>query len=200
MKIEERVKDSNKHLNGVGIILVDAQESLLSGINKKDDLIDALLLLIQSTKILDVPLVITEQVPDKLGGTSAILSAHLSDNNRIAKSTFSIFGSDEFVSQINEININHLILSGIETSICIYLSAIDALKAGYDVTILSDCVGARRAEDESVVIKKLESSGCHIIPLESFLYGYLGTAEHPKFRPISKLVRDRVSNRQDYSQ
>jgi hypothetical protein len=50
------------------------------------------------------------------------------------------------------------------------------------------------------VIKKLESSGCHIIPLESFLYGYLGTAEHPKFRPISKLVRDRVSNRQDYSQ
>ena len=67
------------------------------------------------------------------------------------------------------------------------------MKAGYDVTILSDCVGARRTEDGSVALKKLESSGCHIIPLESFLYGYLGTAEHPDFRVISKLVRNRVN-------
>ncbi|MBT3668069.1 MAG: isochorismatase family protein [Opitutae bacterium] len=193
MKIEERIKDSKKHLNGVGIILIDAQESLISGINNKDDLIDALLLLIQSIKILKIPLIITEQVPEKLGDTSEILSTHLSDHNRIPKATFSIFGSDQFTNQLNELNINHLILTGIETSICIYLSAIDALKAGYDVTILSDCVGARRTEDGSVALKKLESSGCHIIPLESFLYGYLGTAEHPDFRVISKLVRNRVN-------
>ena len=48
MKIEERIKDSQNQFNGVGVILIDAQESLLSGIVKKDDLIDALLLLIQS--------------------------------------------------------------------------------------------------------------------------------------------------------
>jgi hypothetical protein len=52
MKIEERIKDSQNQLNGVGIVLIDAQESLLSGIDKKDDLIDALLLLVQSVKIL----------------------------------------------------------------------------------------------------------------------------------------------------
>ena len=101
MKIEERIKDSKKHLNGVGIILIDAQESLISGINNKDDLIDALLLLIQSIKILKIPLIITEQVPEKLGDTSEILSTHLSDHNRIPKATFSIFGSDQFTNQLN---------------------------------------------------------------------------------------------------
>jgi nicotinamidase-related amidase len=194
MKIEERIKDSQNQLNGVGIVLIDAQESLLSGIDKKDDLIDALLLLVQSVKILKLPLIVTEQVPNKLGKTSEIISAHLNSNKTISKSAFSIFGSVDFTNHLKELNINHLILTGIETSICIYLSAIDALKAGYEVTILSDCVGARRTGDERVALTKLESSGCHVIPLESFLYGYLGTAEHPEFRLISKLVRDRVSS------
>jgi nicotinamidase-related amidase len=194
MKIEERIKDSQNQLNGVGIVLIDAQESLLSGIDKKDDLIDALLLLVQSVKILKLPLIVTEQVPNKLGKTSEIISAHLNSNKTISKSAFSIFGSVDFTNHLKELNINHLILTGIETSICIYLSAIDALKAGYEVTILSDCVGARRTGDERVALTKLESSGCHVIPLESFLYGYLGTAEHPEFRLISKLVRDRVGS------
>tara|TARA_B110000003_G_scaffold265417_1_gene291217 strand:+ start:1142 stop:1726 length:585 start_codon:yes stop_codon:yes gene_type:complete len=194
MKIEERIKDSQNQLNGIGIILIDAQESLLSGIDKKDDLIDALLLLVQSVKILKLPLIVTEQVPNKLGKTSENISAHLNSNKTISKSAFSIFGSVECTTHLKELNINHLILTGIETSICIYLSAIDALKAGYEVTILSDCVGARRTDDERVALTKLESSGCHVIPLESFLYGYLGTAEHPEFRLISKLVRDRVSS------
>jgi nicotinamidase-related amidase len=194
MKIEERIKDSQNQLNGVGIVLIDAQESLLSGIDKKDDLIDALLLLVQSVKILKLPLIVTEQVPNKLGKTSEIISAHLNSNKTISKSAFSIFGSVDFTNHLKELNINHLILTGIETSICIYLSAIDALKAGYEVTILSDCVGARRTGDERVALTKLESSGCHVIPLESFLYGYLGTAEHSEFRLISKLVRDRVGS------
>ena len=194
MKIEERIKDSKNQFNGVGVVLIDAQETLLSGIGKKDDLVDALLLLIQSIKILKLPLIVTEQVPDKLGGTAEIISAHFINNNPISKSAFSIFGSVEFRTHLKELNINHLILTGIETSICIYLSAIDALKAGYEVTILSDCVGARRRKDERVVLTKLESSGCHVIPLESFLYGYLGTAEHPDFRLISKLVRVRVNS------
>jgi len=192
MKIEARIKDSKNQTIGVGIILIDAQESLLSGIDNKDDLVDALLLLIQSIKILKLPLIVTEQVPEKLGGTAEIICAHLNDNKLISKSAFSIFGSDECTNHLKELSINHLILTGIETSICVYLSAIDALKAGYEVTILSDCVGSRRTGDETVVLTKLESCGCHVIPLETFLYGFLGTAEHPDFRLISKLVRDRV--------
>ena len=194
MKIEERIKNSNKPLSGVEIVLIDMQENLIQGILNKDELIDSLLLLIQSIKIFKLPLIVTEQVPEKLGPTLGVLSSQFPNENPIAKNSFSIFGSSEFCDHLNNNSISHLILSGIETPICVYLSAIDALKEGYEVTILSDCVGSRRTEDERVIFRKLENAGCHILPLESFLYGCLGNAEHSDFREISKLVRDRIKS------
>ena len=191
MKIEEGIEEIKNEPRGLGLILVDAQESLLKGIQKKDELISALLVLLQSAKLFNLPLFVTEQVPDKLGSTAEKLMPHLLDTNRITKNSFSVFGADDFKHDLLDHDLTHLLIVGIETPICIYLSAIDARKAGYEVTILSDCVGARRTEDESVVLEKLEKAGCHILPLESFLYGYMGTAEHPSFRQISKLVRER---------
>ena len=191
MKIEERIEEIKNEPGGLGLILVDAQENLLKGIQKKDDLISSIIILLQSVKLFNLPLFITEQVPDKLGPTDEKLMPYLLDTNRIAKSSFSIFGNDELRNELIDNDLSHLLIAGIETPICIYLSAIDARKAGYEVTILSDCVGGRRTEDESVIFEKLENAGCHILPLESFLYGYMGTAEHPSFRKISKLVRER---------
>ena len=47
-------------------------------------------------------------------------------------------------------------------------------------------------KDERVAIDKLKDAGCHIIPMESFLYGFMTTSEHPSFREVSKLVRERI--------
>ena len=143
MKIEPNIVQSTEKADQVAVMLIDVQQSLLKGIDNRNELLDALNILIQSTKIFNLPFIITEQVPQKLGITSRSLL--LSNDIRIAKSSFSIFGCEEIKKYISEQKISHLILSGIETPICIYLSAIDALKAGVEVTILSDCVGARRA-------------------------------------------------------
>ena len=51
---------------------------------------------------------------------------------------------------------------------------------------------SRRMKDERVAIDKLKDAGCHIIPMESFLYGFMTTSEHPSFREVSKLVRERI--------
>jgi nicotinamidase-related amidase len=191
MKIEVEDKELNSHTNRLAVMLIDVQESLLTGIKNKNELLNALNILIQSTNFFNLPLFVTEQVPNKLGPTAQSLVAELSNIQSIAKSSFSIFGCAEIREKLFNKKISHLILAGIETPICIYLSAIDALKSGLEVTILSDCIGARRTDDESIVLSKLQHAGCHILPLESFLYGYMGTAEHPSFREISKLIRNR---------
>lgn len=190
MKIEDRKKPPTLSNGNIAVILIDVQDSLIAGIKKKDLLIDALNVLIKSSEIFNLPILLTEQVPHKLGGTSSSLLLS-SDITRIDKNSFSIFGSEGVQQYLSEQKVSHLILSGVETSICVYLSAIDAIKAGLEVTILSDCIGARRTEDESVVLAKLQNAGCHILPMESFLYGYMGTAAHPNFREISKLISNR---------
>ena len=191
MKIESGKQSLYNEGSTFGFVLIDAQDSILAKIQKKGSFLQSIIIVIQASRIFNLPLLVTEQVPHKLGKTSKSLLPYLEGINRFAKSTFSIFGSSKFVAHLETLKIRHLILLGVETPICVYLSAIEALKAGYEVTILSDCVGARRRNDEEVALFKLERAGCHIIPLESFLYGYLKTSEHPHFREISKLISDR---------
>ena len=191
MKIEPNIVQSTEKADQVAVMLIDVQQSLLKGIDNRNELLDALNILIRSTKILDLPLLVTEQVPQKLGPTDPALLSITSAIQPVAKTSFSIFGCAEIREKLEKEKIVHLILSGLETPICIYLSAIDALKAGIEVTILSDCIGARRAIDAAVTLTKLQNAGCHVIPLESFLFGYLGSSEHSQFKGISNLVRNR---------
>jgi nicotinamidase-related amidase len=170
---------------------VDLQERLLSGIHNKKQLLNSVRLLIQSAKLFEINIVLTEQVPEKLGNTDHSLSELLPSSNVVAKKSFSVFGNDMFKNNLKSANINHIVLCGIETSICIYLSAIDARKAGMEVTILYDCVGGRRDDDSKITLEKLELAGCHVMPLESFLYGLMGNTDCPHFKEISKLVKER---------
>ena len=191
MKIDTTENLSSQNPSNIAVILVDMQEKLLQGISTRNDLLKSVKILIQSADLFGIPSILTEQVPDKLGCTDTSLQAMLNEPTVISKSSFSVFGSDEFKNTINKKDISHIILAGVETSICIYLSAIDALKYGINVTVLYDCVGARRDCDAQVALQKLEHAGCHIVPLESFLYGYLENADHPNFKDVTKLIRNR---------
>lgn len=191
MKIDMTENLTSQYPSKIGIVLVDMQEKLLQGISLKNDLLKSVKILIQSADFFGIPLLVTEQSPDKLGSTDKSLQSVASELSIVVKNSFSVFGSDEFKNNINSKDISHIILAGVETSICIYLSALDALKYGINVTILYDCVGARRESDAQIALKKLEHAGCHIVPLESFLYGYIGNTEHPNFKDVTNLIRNR---------
>ena len=182
---------TSQYPSKIGIVLVDMQEKLLQGISLKNDLLKSVKILIQSADFFGIPLLVTEQSPDKLGSTDKSLHSVITEPTILAKKSFSVFGCDEFRNTINNKDISHIILAGVETSICIYLSALDALKCGINVTVLYDCVGARRDSDARIALKKLEHAGCHIVALESFLYGYIESTDHPSFKEVTKLVRNR---------
>jgi nicotinamidase-related amidase len=80
-------------------------------------------------------------------------------------------------------------LLGIETSICIYQTAIQALGDDIGVTLLSDCISERRAEDREPVLKQLLSMDAHVLPAETIFYSLLGSAAHPQFRAFTELVK-----------
>jgi nicotinamidase-related amidase len=191
MKIVTTEDPPHQNSSKIAVVIIDMQEKLLQEISLKYDLLKSVEILIQSADLFGIPIVITEQAPNKLGGTDKSLYARVTKPTILAKKSFSVFGCDEFRNTINTKDISHIILAGLETSICIYLSALDALKCGINVTVLYDCVGARRDSDARIALKKLEHAGCHIVALESFLYGYIENTDHPNFKEVTKLVRDR---------
>ena len=53
------------------IVIMDLQERLLPSIQNKDNLVDSNKILIQASALLELPIVVTEQVPEKLDHTIA---------------------------------------------------------------------------------------------------------------------------------
>jgi hypothetical protein len=138
---------------------------------------------------LGLPVVFTEQVPDKLGHTAEDLLALAADPVVFGKQAFSALGDAAIVKHLKAAGTNQLLITGLETPICVYQTARDALAAGFQVTLLSDCLGARRKDDADTVLSQLRHAGCMVLPAETVFYSLLGGAKHPWFRDFTKLVK-----------
>ncbi len=186
-------KNENRYsFECVSGLVLDMQSRLLNGIAEKDDLVDAVSIFCKAMNLFEIRTVITEQFPSKLGETCGEISSLCGDSPKFSKKTFSAFGESSFASWVEQEKIEHLIITGIETPICVYLSAVDAIKQGLEVTVLTDCIGARRRRDAQQCLGQLESLGCHLLPLETLLYSLLSSSDHAVFRSISELVRSRT--------
>ena len=140
---------------------------------------------------LGMPLAFTEQVPDKLGGTEPALLEIAGSPLALAKDTFSALapGSPVRRAMTEGRHIEHLIVCGVETPVCVFLTVVDALQAGTPVTVLSDCVGARREADARTCLEALARAGAHVLPAETVFYSILGGSSHPFFRAYTGLVK-----------
>lgn len=139
---------------------------------------------------LGLPIVFTEQVPEKLGPTAPALRALAPDSPALGKQTFSALADDAIHNLIiADTDAQHLLLCGVETSVCVYQTAIAALARDLEVTILSDCVGARRPDDARACLEALARSGAHILPAETVFYALLHDTRHPFFKAYTQLVK-----------
>jgi nicotinamidase-related amidase len=137
-----------------------------------------------------VPVAFTEQVPQKLGPTIPELLELAPQASVWSKKTFSAL-ADEGVRDalLRQRDVQHILLCGIETPVCIYQTAIAALADGLQVTVLSDAIGARRAEDARTCLSALARSGAHVLPSETVFYSLLRDVGHPFFRGYTQLVK-----------
>ncbi len=174
---------------GVALLIVDIQESFMSVIDSADKLLQRCCFATESARLLGMPIVFTEQVPDKLGPRHPRLAKLAPNATVFPKTAFSCFKADNFKKYLQDQEIEHLLIGGLETPICIYQTVIEALEQDFDVTLLTDCIGCRRPEDGESILKFLNEETCHKVPSETVFYSILGDANHPQFRLFSALVK-----------
>lgn len=139
---------------------------------------------------LGLPIGFTEQVPQKLGATAPSLLALGPRAPVWGKQAFSALGDAEIRKALLETRaVRHLLICGIETPICVYQTAVAALADEVLVTVLSDCVGARRADDAADCLNALARHGAHVLPSETVFYSLLRDTTHPYFRDFTRLVK-----------
>ena len=178
------------HAHGTLVLCIDMQPVFVRAIADGPRVQRRCEFAVAAANGLGLPVVFTEQVPQKLGGTAPELLADAFGAPVFGKSTFSALADDGIRDAlIRDRGVEHLLLCGVETSVCVYQTAIDALAAKLHVTILSDAVGARRGGDADVCLDALIRAGAHVLPSETVFYALLHDVKHPFFKAYTELVK-----------
>lgn len=180
----------DEEMNSV-LVLVDVQTRLNDVMYNKDELIPQLEKLLKGMELLDIPVLWLEQYPKGLGTTVDSLKELLKARgySPIAKNTFSACGNDEFLDALEALDVEHIMVAGMESHICVYQTARDLLADEFDVDVIVDCVASRTSENKQIGINRMVDCGAGVTSLETVLFELLESADHPKFKEISRLIK-----------
>lgn len=183
------VAQKDKVLANTALLVVDMQSTILSMVPYYQKIIHRTAFAVEVANLFELPIVFTEQRPEKLQPTCSKLSNLANDFNRFSKSTFSALQVPDVANFVNKNGIRQFIIAGIETPICIYQTVLDCLAQNITATLLSDCLGARRIEDAAVAKNALIRKGAHYLPSETVFYSALSDSLHPLFKAYNELVK-----------
>lgn len=177
------------------LVVVDIQERLLPVIENRDAVTFNASRLLRGAAALDVPMIVTEQYPKGLGPTVPELKKVLPPTVPVyEKKTFSICAAPAIYEAVAKSSASKIVLCGMETHICVLQSALDLLAMGREVVLVTDAVGSRFENDRRTALRSVDSVGVTLATTESVLFQWCHTAEHPAFKTISALARERVED------
>ena len=171
------------------LVIIDVQGKLAQLVDGKEMLISNLTRLIKGAQLLNIPIVLTEQKPDKLGPTVPELLSFLNKIIPIKKESFSAWGSVGFQKSIIGLGRKQLIITGIETHICVYQTALDLLENGIEIHVLADAVSSRNSLNHKWGLEGIRNQGGEISTTEMALFQWIRTAADPRFKDLAKLVK-----------
>ena len=172
-----------------GLVIVDIQGKLASLVHGSEAMISQTVKLVQAAKLLDLPIVFLEQLPEKLGSTIPELQAHLGDIPAIEKCTFDGCGSEEFLQAIDAASVDNWLVCGIEAHICVYQTAVSLKQREFGVELVQDCVSSRTLENKELALTKLNQLGISLTSFEMCLYELIKDANDPIFKQVLPLVK-----------
>ena len=171
------------------LLIVDIQGKLAHLMDRKAFLFQNVQKLIKGARILGVPILWVEQNPRGLGPTIPEIARLLPDIEPISKMTFSSCRNDGFVQALNALDRKQVLISGIETHICVYQTAADLVEMGYEVHAVADAVSSRTLENREIGLQKMRDAGVGVTSVETALFELLKVAEGDQFREIIKIVK-----------
>ncbi|MEA2015595.1 MAG: isochorismatase family protein [Actinomycetota bacterium] len=190
-----REEEKNKKLNTGShlikredsvLVVVDIQEKLTPYIKNNSKVIENVVKMIKFAQIIGLPIVLTEQ--KNLGNTVKEIKKELSGITPITKIEFSACKCSEFVKKIDELSRKNIILTGIETHICIAQTALELLPH-FNVHVVGDATSSRSIEDMDIALNRLERSGAIINSTEMLMYELMERAGTEEFKKVLKIVK-----------
>ena len=171
------------------LVVVDVQERLCSVMNPEAlaSLVKNTGILLQAARLLQVPVICTEQYPKGLGTTLPELAQHL-DEAAVEKTCFACSDEQNFNARLNHQR-PQIVLAGMEAHICVVQTALQLQQLGYRPFVVEDAVISRNPEHKANALSRLRQAGVVVSNTESVVFEWLRVAEGEAFKQISRLIR-----------
>eukprot|EP00741_Cyanophora_paradoxa_P016612 tig00020930_g16042.t1 len=170
------------------LLVCDVQEKFRNVIDKFPNVVHVSKRMVAAAKLLDMPVIVTEQYPEKLGKTVSEIDL-APDTPVFGKKKFSMI-IPEVEAKLREKNVKSALICGLETHVCVLQTFLDLSERGIEVHLLMDGVSSSRPLERYIAMERMRTAGATLTTSESALFQLIGSADHPKFREISALVKE----------
>jgi len=144
--------------------------------------------LVEACRGLGVPVLASEQYPQGLGPTVESLATILGETPP-GKLTFSCARDDGLRKTIEGSGRKQIIITGIETHVCVLQTALDLIAAGFEIHVPHDAVNSRRPADKEWALQRMAAAGATITATESALFELLERCDTSDFKAVAKLIK-----------
>ncbi|HHW06177.1 MAG TPA: isochorismatase family protein [Clostridia bacterium] len=168
------------------LLVIDIQDRLVAAMSHGAQVIEKTGILLQVAKKLNIPAIVTEQYPKGLGRTVAELP--IQEAKVFEKITFTGY-TPEVAEALREANRKKIIVTGMETHVCVFQTVRDLLQHGYQVFVVEDAVCSRWKMNFKSGISLMAAMGAVITNTETVFFDLMKKAGTPEFKELSKLIK-----------
>jgi len=169
------------------LMVIDIQVKLVPTMKHIDKIIKNTNTMISVAKKLGIPILVTEQYPKGLGKTVSEVIDNLEEVSTYEKITFSSYTS-EVTAALEGLGRKKIIITGMETHVCVFQTVRDLLRHGYQVFVVGDAVCSRTKENYLNGLSLMSSMGAVVTNSETVLFDLMKQSGTPVFKELSQLI------------
>lgn len=170
------------------LLVIDIQEKLVPVMKYRDQVIDNNKILITAAREMNFPVIATEQYPKGLGRTVPELIDLIQEDNIYAKNSFTAC-TDEVREALKSLGKKKVLITGMETHVCVFQTARDLIADGYQVFLVKDAVASRTKSNFRNGLEQMKSLGAVISNTETAVFDLLKVSGTPEFKVMSKMIK-----------
>jgi len=173
------------------LLVIDIQRKLAPAIQDHERVTARTDALVSAAELFGIPKLITEHCPQQIGALVEPLRSRFSPSEIFEKTAFSVTDHPEFLDLVRASGRRQVVMTGMETHVCVMQAALGLRAVGFDVWIVDDAVGSRPAarRDRELALDRMSNAGCAIASTETVLFEWTRYATDERFRSILALVK-----------
>jgi nicotinamidase-related amidase len=149
--------------------------------------------LAKMSTIFTLPTIVLGEEGGFRGKFYPLVAEHLSKGVKVERHTPSAWDEPKFQEAVKKTERKKLILGGISLDICTNLLTLDLLRAGYDVSVVTDCSGSDQPIAETAAMMRMTQAGAVMVTWGTLASELMHDWQSPYGAAVGKLYMENSS-------